>query len=175
MAASDGLKDANQQNPTAPPQSPPSPPEWSERWRQFFLERTWLNPARTFARRDAIEFSAKFAERGAFAVAAATSLEKVGMVMRVQSGLSPVDDSVFVEHDGHLVAVISTILFPLAQFGALFLAAVAVAVWLTTEMQRENLRALNVDFSEHRRSRASAAALFVACLLIQVSPPLPGS
>mmetsp|Transcript_12978 Transcript_12978/g.40781 ORF Transcript_12978/g.40781 Transcript_12978/m.40781 type:complete len:218 (-) Transcript_12978:179-832(-) len=157
-----------------PGEEDPQEPSLSELRKQALEDGSWLNPARGFARRSILESSAELAQQGALAITAVTVLEKAGMVARVGAGLQPLEDSIVFEYSGRLVSLVQDILLPSAQLAALFMAAAAVAMLLSEELQRERLEAISVDVVAQRRRRATTAALLVTCVLIQVSPPLPG-
>mmetsp|Transcript_11850 Transcript_11850/g.21631 ORF Transcript_11850/g.21631 Transcript_11850/m.21631 type:complete len:247 (-) Transcript_11850:130-870(-) len=140
----------------------------------LFGDWTWLNPARSFERRRVLESGAEMAQSSALGVTLITLLTKCGMLLRTTLGLSPLEDSIWVENSGRLVPLVSGILLPSAQIVALLLAAIAIATLLSEELQREALRVLNVDIAKQRRLRATTAALLVMCVALQVSPPLPG-
>mmetsp|Transcript_54380 Transcript_54380/g.129594 ORF Transcript_54380/g.129594 Transcript_54380/m.129594 type:complete len:241 (-) Transcript_54380:337-1059(-) len=139
----------------------------------LFKEWTWLNPARSFERRRVLEAAAEAGQRTALTLTLITLLTKAGMLLRTSLGLSPVEDSYWVELSGRLVPIVSGVLLPFAQVSALFLAAIAVATFLMEELQKDNLRLLNVDVDKQQRLRATTAALLVMCVILQASPPLP--
>eukprot|EP00931_Biecheleriopsis_adriatica_P002415 TRINITY_DN10324_c0_g1_i2.p1 TRINITY_DN10324_c0_g1~~TRINITY_DN10324_c0_g1_i2.p1 ORF type:complete len:246 (+),score=40.04 TRINITY_DN10324_c0_g1_i2:75-812(+) len=137
-------------------------------------DRPWLNPARTYARQNFIELSARGAEVVAMGVFTVTSLEKVGMLVRTASGMTPLEDSIMIANSGHLTPFISGMLWPAAQMSAVILLGFAIAVWLLEELQREGLRAIDVDVDVQRRRRITTVALFAVCVVLMISPPLPG-
>eukprot|EP00971_Amphidinium_carterae_P271119 5380262-Amphidinium_carterae.1 len=169
-------EDEQGKNQKEPAESSKAKDEQAERPQgvSMFDEWTWLNPGRSFERRRVLETGAEMAQTSALGIFSVTAVTKLGMLLRTALGLSPLDDNIWVENSGRLVPVISGILLPVAQIGALLLAAIAVATLLSEELQREALRVLNVDIEKQRRLRVTTAALLVTCVALQVSPPLPG-
>merc|ERR1719264_1927415 len=112
----EGAESQAEGRPPARSTGPKLSPE--EFWREAFEERSWLNPARGFSRRNVLESSAEIAQQSAAALAVISVLEKAGMISRVASGLSPIDDNLVIEQSGRLVSVVSGVLLPAAQGGA---------------------------------------------------------
>merc|ERR1719195_31175 len=140
----------------------------------LLAEARWLDPRSIVERRNVIMATSRVAEVCTVIVACLMGIQKVSMVMRSSMGLSPIPGSnILVEQAGMLVPLVSGIIWPQVQLSMLVLTGVSFSLLLAEQSQQNVLRIMGVDVEEQKRRRLTVVGLFMFCLVLTLTPPLP--